>query len=231
MMMLDHPSGGSRRIFWAVPLDETVRSLVASACRDMKKTMSFRNWTHPEDYHITLIFLGETADKDIPAIIRAAQDVAARHAPFCLCLSGPGTFGGGGGKGGSGARGPSQFPAPRVLWFGVEGDRNRLARLQKDLSDAHEPLGYKPERRPYSPHITVARKGDHPLPNPLPNPLNLLRGQPNPEADPAAKCSPAPASKPSPEPCWEVRRIVLYETRMGHSPMYKELAVLPLGSG
>jgi 2'-5' RNA ligase len=129
-----------------------------------------------------------------------------------------------------------------VLWFGVEGDTDRLARLQKDLSDAHEPLGYKPERRPYSPHITVARKGDHPLPDPLPNPLhNLLRlntqqltkrrEQPNPEANPAAKCSPAPASKPSPEPCWEVRRIVLYETRMGHSPMYKELAVLPLGSG
>jgi len=256
MSIHDRSSGGIRRIFWAVPLDKAVRETVSAACRTLKGMAPFRRWTHPEDYHITLIFLGETEEEAIPAIVRAAGEAAARHAPFSLRLGGPGTFGGGGGAGagagsgsglvpgsgagfgaglglgtgsgsgsgsglGSGPRaGAGRAAPPRVLWFGVEGERDKLAALQRDLSAVHEPFGYRPERRPYTPHITVARQGERPPLHPLPRTLQeLLPGSPSGE--------PRTPSAPG----WEVRRIVLYETRMGQSPMYKELAALPLGSG
>ena len=42
------------------------------------------NWCKPNQIHLTLKFVGETADQDVPAIIEACQKVAKNHQPFTM---------------------------------------------------------------------------------------------------------------------------------------------------
>jgi 2'-5' RNA ligase len=56
--------------------------------------------------------------------------------------------------------GAGAFPAerkPRALWLGMERGAAELGALADALDPALEPLGWPPDRRPYRPHLTVAR--------------------------------------------------------------------------
>jgi 2'-5' RNA ligase len=99
-------------------------------------------WLEPANLHVTLWFIGE-----IPA---AAVDplAAALHAPFAggvfeLRFAGFGAF--------------PESGSPRVIWLGIERGRTELVSLYAQVRDRLGPLGYEPERRPFAPHLTVAR--------------------------------------------------------------------------
>jgi 2'-5' RNA ligase len=49
---------------------------------------------------------------------------------------------------------------PQTVWAGLEGGIETLGRLQRGLSAALEPLGFKPENRPFRPHLTLGRVRD-----------------------------------------------------------------------
>lgn len=104
-----------------------------------KKETSLR-WTPPENYHVTLVFLGETVAEEIPLIEEKMQGVAARHAPFHLKI-----------------RNISAFPMvtqARVLYVGVQRSQNILD-LQSDLEG--ELLAPEKVEADYTPHLTLAR--------------------------------------------------------------------------
>jgi 2'-5' RNA ligase len=94
----------------------------------------------PENYHITLRFIGETPRYLAEEIDHA---LAALKVPvFTLSLAGVGTFA----KGGRGG----------ALWVGVE--RNpQLDHLQSKIEIALQRCGLEPERRRFQPHLTLAR--------------------------------------------------------------------------
>src|SRR5207249_7492444 len=57
-------------------------------------------------------------------------------------------------------KGVGGFPngrRPRVLWAGVAGEVEPLAALVAELGRRLAPLGYPPEARPFSPHLTLGR--------------------------------------------------------------------------
>jgi len=97
-------------------------------------------WVSPENYHLTLRFIGETQAHRAEDIDLALSAIRARG--FSLTLGGVGTFTKGG----------------RVtsLWVGVE--RNpQLDHLQNKIETALQRVGVEPERRRFTPHITLAR--------------------------------------------------------------------------
>jgi len=49
------------------------------------------------------------------------------------------------------------FGRPRVLWVGIGGEVDRLVDLQQRLDRGLVPLGFAPETRPFTPHLTLAR--------------------------------------------------------------------------
>jgi 2'-5' RNA ligase len=63
--------------------------------------------------------------------------------PFTLAINGIGVFGG--------------FSRPRVVWVGVREDNGNLISLHKAVETAASQIGCEPERRPFSPHLTLGR--------------------------------------------------------------------------
>ncbi|MFD2329965.1 RNA 2',3'-cyclic phosphodiesterase [Cohnella sp. GCM10020058] len=147
------------RLFLGIALPQPIESGLGSISQGMKSALSYRKWTHPADYHITLHYLGNTPQDKLSEIRLAAVEAAGQTKPSRLSLSAPGIFGP-----------PS---APRVLWCGIEqsNEDNAVAGSQEadpavsPLKELHrllgdrlrERIGYEPEARPYHPHITLAR--------------------------------------------------------------------------
>ncbi len=97
-------------------------------------------WVPPENYHLTLRFIGETPKHRAEEIDAALLALRARG--FSLTLAGIGTFA----KGGRAVS----------VWAGVE--RNpQLDHLQNKIETALQRVGVEPERRRFAPHVTLAR--------------------------------------------------------------------------
>jgi len=112
----------------------------------LKKNLThekYINYCRPENIHLTLKFLGDTPEDDIPAIIEAIQKVAKTHHPFTMDFDRTGLFG--------------SNRVPRVLWLGMNEQPKALFDLENDLLDAFDALGYLRDRQNFVPHITVCR--------------------------------------------------------------------------
>jgi RNA 2',3'-cyclic 3'-phosphodiesterase len=97
-------------------------------------------WIPPENYHLTLRFIGETPGFRAEEIDLALANLRARG--FSLTLSGLGTFHKGG--------------RATALWVGVERNA-QLDHLQTKIENALQRSGLEPERRRFQPHVTLAR--------------------------------------------------------------------------
>ncbi|MCS6853307.1 MAG: RNA 2',3'-cyclic phosphodiesterase [Elioraea sp.] len=97
-------------------------------------------WVPPENYHLTLRFIGEVDNGRADDIDAGLSAIAARG--FDLTLAGVGTF--------------ETRGRPHALWVGVE--RNAaLEHLRAKVESAVVRAGCEPERRRFVPHVTLAR--------------------------------------------------------------------------
>src|SRR5262249_13337683 len=96
-------------------------------------------WTPPEQWHVTLVFLGEVGETVIDELTRRLGRAAARHPPLSLALGGGGRFG------------------QRVLWTDVRGHREGLRTRAASAGGAARRARLPVEHRPYRPHLTLAR--------------------------------------------------------------------------
>jgi 2'-5' RNA ligase len=126
------------RIFTAIEIPADVAQMLTF----LRGGLPGARWIDPENYHITLRFIG-----DVDAHV--AHDVASmldsvNRAPFDLRLDGLGSFGG---------------RKPRAVFADVAPSRALM-----DLQAEHERLmqrgGLEPEGRKYTPHVTLARLRD-----------------------------------------------------------------------
>ncbi len=130
------------RLFIALPLPESVKQGLQAQQDALKQHLSSDiAWTRPEQWHLTLIFLGTTPTEKLPVIQQAIKRATHKLEPFELSTAGLGTF-------------PS-LQRPSVLWLGLGGDIDRLqhlhTRLTQNLSGLFE------EERAFKAHITLAR--------------------------------------------------------------------------
>ncbi len=131
------------RLFFAVPMSPHVREAVRDAIGAFPVLDPPWRWISPENYHITVKFLGEVAGDVTPSLHDAAVRVAARVAPFRISFS---RFGG--------------FPSlarPRVIFFAVSDGADRLDELASLVDREMEHNGFARERRPFRAHLTLAR--------------------------------------------------------------------------
>jgi RNA 2',3'-cyclic 3'-phosphodiesterase len=125
------------RLFVALDLPWDLRQRVAAL---VGGGIPGARWVPPENYHMTLRFIGEAPAHRAEEIDLALAGLRARG--FSLTLAGLGAFAKGG--------------RSTALWVGVE--RNpQLDHLQNKIETALQRIGLEPERRRFQPHVTLAR--------------------------------------------------------------------------
>ncbi len=127
------------RLFLAINFDPQTKERILVVQRRLKE-LGRGSFSHPDNLHLTLAFLGEVAPGRVSAI-REAMDGLTVPA-MRLTFSHAGRFRREGGD---------------IWWLGLEPNQP-LARLQKELSGSLRGKGFALENRPFSPHITLARQ-------------------------------------------------------------------------
>jgi 2'-5' RNA ligase len=135
------------RLFVALDPPEPVRRRIAAMQAELRRAAGRHadevRWVAPEDVHLTLQFLGAVPEERLEALRGALAAAAGEARPLALELKGAGGF-------------PSAR-RPRVVWAGVGGEVVPLASLAAGLGRRLAPLGFPPEDRPLSPHLTLGR--------------------------------------------------------------------------
>ncbi len=131
----------------AVELPEGLKQELAHLIASLRRPgIAGVKWVDPASIHLTLKFLGNVAVVQLEQLGAALEEAARGIPPFRLEVTGTGVF-----------------PAParaRVAWVGLGGDLESLRRLQRQVETALGPLGFPPEGRQFSPHLTLARVRD-----------------------------------------------------------------------
>lgn len=136
------------RAFFSLPIDGALRMQIGRVAeRVRRETTMPASWVRPDNYHVTLRFLGEI-DPDLTAVLeKTASDVARGFAPFALRIDMLGAF-------------PS-IDRARVLWVGAATD-STFGDLAGALERQLHGLGFAPERSEAVAHVTMARIKGHP---------------------------------------------------------------------
>ena len=136
------------RLFVGVELPDAIKEEAAATISELRSrllrvapALEVR-WVDPANLHITLVFIGEVKDENVTAT-REALTPPFSTAAFELHFAGLGAF-------------PSTG-APRVFWVGTRSGAASLAALYEQVVARLLPLGYQPEGRPYSAHLTLGR--------------------------------------------------------------------------
>ena len=129
--------------FFAIPLSNKVKEKIAYVQDEIRKVHPFKSWVHPDDFHLTLAFLGSVKQEQLATVIKLANKVASEQEPFSLTLKKMDIFG------------PQK--APRVLWVDLFPSKE-LNKLRGKVYKACESVGFQLDQRPFQPHITLARK-------------------------------------------------------------------------
>jgi 2'-5' RNA ligase len=130
------------RVFVAINPTAAVRARLGEAVRELREAGFPIRWVPTENVHLTLKFLGEVPEKQLPELFSAVERAVSGIGTFEMHLGGFGAF-------------PS-LRRPSVVWTGVELGPT-LAGLQRQVEDALAELGFPREERSFHPHLTLGR--------------------------------------------------------------------------
>ena len=142
------------RLFVAINFDEKIKAALSEVQDKMKLQGVRGNFTHPENLHLTLAFIGEYGDPDFVKEILEG----IRLAPFEISLEGIGSFG-------------------NLWWAGIrQSDRlDALARiLRRRLAESDVPF----DRKKFRPHVTLVRRPESRLTLSPGDYAEIIRGVP-----------------------------------------------------
>ena len=136
------------RSFIALELPGEVKETVALIIKRLRPAQHrYVKWVVPESTHLTIKFLGNIFPSQIAQITDIMKTAAGRVPAIELKLGGLGMF-------------PGEH-RPRVIWVALEGNTEPLAAMQREIEKALEPMGFAPENRAFTPHLTLGRVRDN----------------------------------------------------------------------
>ncbi len=132
------------RTFIAVDLGKVLRDRLVTLQEKLAQSGAAVKWVEVENLHVTLLFLGEVDERELPPLCRAVSVVCGRHDRFDLNIQTVGCF-------------PNPR-RPRVVWAGVGAGGPELIALHDSLEAPLMELGcYRREERQFTPHVTLGR--------------------------------------------------------------------------
>jgi len=128
------------RLFIAAEFDQSLRRELDRSAQLLGSGCVRASLTRRENYHLTLVFLGEVSPDRLSSAAAAMDECGST--PIPVVIGAPGRFRQRGGD---------------TLWRGVEADE-ALFELQSRLTARLRSRGFVPEERAYRPHVTLARR-------------------------------------------------------------------------
>ena len=139
------------RLFFALWPDEEVQAELAALCQQLSPESGHPH--HPQDLHMTLVFLGQVAQEQRVCIEKIADRIEL--SPFSVSVEQI-----------------ELWRKPRLLCATASQMPDPLAKLVSSLQTGLAKCGFKPEARPYRPHVTLIRKVRKYNPFKLPQPIH-----------------------------------------------------------
>jgi 2'-5' RNA ligase len=136
----------SKRLFVAVVFDDQVNELAARVIGELRERTNgaFKiNWAPKGNLHVTLRFLGATPEEKMEEVSNSIAALAKSATELELFARGIGAF-------------PDE-KKPHSIWIGIKDQSNRLAELAGRMEEQMRALGFAPEARTFSPHLTLGR--------------------------------------------------------------------------
>jgi len=132
------------RAFIAIELPDEIHRKLEQVSNDLQGQLADMpvRWVRADSIHLTLKFLGDVSETNVEMVTEILAAEAAGRGPFEISLGSMGVF--------------PNVKRPRVIWVGVEAPDD-LAVLQRRIESQLTRLGYAPDRRPFSPHLTLGR--------------------------------------------------------------------------
>lgn len=130
------------RAFIAIELPSIIAKSLEEIQDNLKDTANKITWVKPDNIHLTMKFLGNIETDKAHAIEKILKNIVSQISIGKLSVKGVGAF--------------PTINNPRVIWVGVEDDKN-LLNIYTQLEEGLAGLGFKKEERPFKPHLTLGR--------------------------------------------------------------------------
>ena len=131
------------RSFIAIEIPLEIQQNIYEETSNIRKEIDgLVRWVPVENMHLTLKFLGDVSPSNVEFLMQMLRNEVDHVSGFTLHLAGLGSF-------------PS-LKRPRVIYIGIQAPA-ALDALHRGIESASRRLGYEPEERPFSPHLTLGR--------------------------------------------------------------------------
>lgn len=132
------------RTFIAIDPGKPIHDRIIALQETLARTGAQVKWVEPGNLHLTLLFLGEVDEREVPPVCQAVAGACAKQPAFTMTVESAGCF-------------PNPR-RPRVLWVGLSTGSQEVCALHDALEPPLLELGcYRREDRKYTPHITLGR--------------------------------------------------------------------------
>ena len=132
------------RAFLAIDLEPQVIEKICRSIDDLRERIPAVRWVPMTNLHLTVKFFGDIEEAQVEPIAVALQNQLELFPRFTINAKGLGVF--------------PERGRPKILWVGLTG--NELAELAARVQSSLLPLGFAPEQRSFTPHLTIGRWRD-----------------------------------------------------------------------
>ena len=132
------------RAFIALDIPGEIQECLTTVSNQLKEEIGEVpiRWVDTENIHLTLKFLGDVSLNNLEVLQESIRAEAYACKPLVFSVGRVGAF--------------PKIRNPRVIWVGVEAPAEMLD-LQRGIDVQMTRIGYAPDRRPFSPHLTLGR--------------------------------------------------------------------------
>ena len=133
------------RLFVALEISTEAKAAMQQAQTELQRKLGrgCLRWTRPEQFHLTLKFLGDVDTSRVEALAETLRTACRGFGPITLRAETVGTF--------------PNFRSPRVVWVGVSDRLGRLPLLQRAVENAADKLNAESQDDSFVGHVTLGR--------------------------------------------------------------------------
>ena len=132
-----------KRLFIGIPVkSKIIEKFALKWVNDPLLNQNRMKWVRPENWHVTLYFLGNTPESEIDDLQQFIDESFNQILSFSTNLNEVGVF--------------PKISNPKVLWLGLENIQPLLAGYNR-LGELLRQNGFAIDNKPLKPHMTLAR--------------------------------------------------------------------------